>query len=440
MSAQSILCENIFQSAKKIARKQYDVPTEIYRTQLPIYPKHHISLFQGDSKLSFFTSANIFQMIQYHPFYHQIMSEVNRVEQTMSCYESRPCFQMLSGGFIPIKIRDTIFSYYKYLSVLTSEIDDIVVNLHIITRQIWDDAALLEVLAQVKLILLTVWSVYSVKKISPINIYFYPTKFKKKLPKLDHFDPTVLAFLKSEARMAQRKGYRIDIDNYENTTSVAEVNSAMCYRDYGIVIWREEDWASRLCHELIHFYDLEKTRLPDIGKKFALNNQVPINPNELVTEAQTYFIWTVFRTVQQNVDRDQIRRWISEDQYHQIHMAYRFCKRVGLSLSTDEPVVFNNCSELSHHNNGAKCININSNAFYYVVLRGCLWINIDETVLDLIIPNRNLSVEQLSRNLVDKIGVFGNVVKRNDSRHIIDSLCFYPVSAQAAKPLTSYIC
>ena len=416
-TAQSILCENIFQSAKKIAKKQYNVPIEIYKTQLPIFPKHHISLFQSNSKLSFFiaaiertsTLASIFHMIQYHPFYHRIMSEVNKVEQTMPYYESRPCFQMLSGGFIPIKIRETIFSHYKYLSVLTSKIDGTVVNLHVITRELWDDTALLEVSAQVKLILLTVWSVYSVKKISPINIFFYPTKFKKKLPKQDHFGPKVLAFLKSEARMAQREGYRIDISNYENTTSVAEVNSAMCYRGYGIVIWREEDWTSRLCHELIHFYDLEKVRLPDIGKKFAVNNQVPVNPNELVTEAQTYFVWTVSRTVQQNVDRDQIRRWIGEDQYHQIHMAYRFCKRVGLSLSTDEPIV-----------------NINSNAFYYVVLRGCLWINIDETVLDLIIPNRNLSVEQLSQNLADKITIFRNVVRRNDSKHILDSLCFYP--------------
>lgn len=454
-SYSSILSGEILKGIETILQKQvgssYSTPN-IQRTKLPTFQDYHLKLL-NESKIEpkidrLCNWANIMgrtkrqtlQAIQYHPFYHLIMLTLNEQEEQHPKSKSRPCFQILSGRFIPIRIRETILSRYSNLQLVKSIINisidlTLPVNLFVITSDIWSDFDLLEVLGKVRLILTTIWILYrhQIRKTNsiqyPINIFFYPTKFKKKLPFENHLDEKTISFLKSEAYLAQKEGYQIGISNYETTTSVAEVNSAMCNngKHKWVVIWREEDWTSRLCHELIHFYNLEKVELPNLGKYFAINNQLPVNPAELVTETQTYFLWTVFRGIMfvfssQGNLKQQVDKWIEMDREHQIRVASRLLnyykkKNIGdikgglSSLLGNDPNLI---------------VNINSNAFYYYFMRGCIWIEIDDVVLDLLIPGRQISSDRLVSNLLIKMPIFDELCFSFLVETNTTSLQFYP--------------
>jgi len=414
--------------------QNYSVPKIIHyqHSDLPKLDNHHISLLQTINietqnamiwrLLKFLqrTPLNkhqIYHCLQYHPLYHQIISQFNNIESNLihkKILPERLCFDILSGRFVPLKIRETILSKYLHQQTVIFEVPipskslnkAVKVVLTIVSKQPYTSNELLKVIEKISKILQTVYSLYNDKISHNINnnliLYFYPTNFKKQLPKQASCHK-INTFLKQEAQLLQKEGYCINPNNYQTTTSVAEVNSALCFlspikNDRYMVIWRKEDWTNRLLHELVHYYDLEKVKLPSLYKVkensgFSINNQVPVNPNELVTEIQTFYLWLVYLAYTYDYDEQAIFQRLTRECKHIIRKAKLLLRHYDVNTVNQLTV-------------GDKVININSNAFYYYILRGLAVCYLDAAIFYLAVPNLTVTNDEIINSLRNKLRLF----------------------------------
>lgn len=393
------------------------IPTQItsikYR-QLPKIANHHLTFISRCKLppniikfLNTLTDKEKYQCLQYHPLYHEIISHLNAREYDLKhLLPNRLCLNVLSGKFVPLKLRDTVLSNYIHHYQISFLVGKRPVQLNLITKTYFDPNQLGDTIDKISLILQIVNILYQIPKTEPVVIYFYPTKYKKHLPEVS---PNIINFLKGEAQILQNKGLKIGVHNYEKTTSVAEVNSALCSigREKYIVIWREEDWTNRLLHELIHFYNLEKIETPHLTLGLNINNHIPINPNELITELQTFYLWMVYLAIINRYNNQEIVARYLAERAHLIEKAKLFLHHYD--------VQYFSCLK---KRDKESMININNNGFYYYVLRGLAMSEVDDPLIRAIVPRLSIKTSEFLRSLSLKVGPFDHLLWSKDNNKL----------------------
>ena len=211
-----------------------------------------------------------------------------------------------------------------------------------------------------------------------INIYYYPTKFKKQL------DVGVGVGLDGgEVEMARILGQYIARSNVLmnaqretilGAVTPAEVNGAYCYRDSVkrhryIVIFRKEELAKTVVHELIHYFGLEVCVVPDLTSAKYFNLPVsqvfPVYPGELVTELQTWPLYLLLLSID---------RYFS---YSKANLKTVIYDELQYGRQLVDNILQANATNFKDFMNGQKLLNFNSNFIYYYLFKTLLISNLE---------------------------------------------------------------
>lgn len=287
--------------------------------------------------------------------------------------------------FIPISILDWIIENNNYHYYYQLKINGVVLNFNVwwydkLTEQ--DQKLLIYRTSLIVFILLFLYNVYHISYKKEINLNYFATPFKKETvnecnPKLDYY-------LKIAVKYYQNLGFKYNLEKISNTISTVNVNGGMTnHVNNTIVIWRCEEFYKVLTHELIHYFELEKIKLPNLVKYFNINisNTYPIYPNETITELQTFYLFYVYLTITNNLNTVKLRNMIRYEQKYQLSKIRQLLNHNKIrSLN----MIWNNSDPKN-------TINLNCSFVYYYLFKALVLSDINMVVYRLIKPSLKCS-------------------------------------------------
>lgn len=171
-----------------------------------------------------------------------------------------PSFRVNSGKFFPVNISQYIENntlyVIKYTSVLSDGDTDINIAVFVSVFEEEDTIRYDEYIERMLKWLKICFSIGC--RVENLNIFFYPTHFKKKLP-----------------------------DNKGTTIGVEHVNSAFttrCERNSEIILYREEEWFKVFVHETFHTFGLETDHQYDQRMEKVINRIFVLDEKILFSE------------------------------------------------------------------------------------------------------------------------------------------------------------
>jgi len=164
---------------------------------------------------------------------------------------------------------------------------------------------------------------YTLNRKEIINIQFYQTDLKKTISD-------------------QKKG--------EITTS-NQINSGLCYiysesEDINIVIFRKEEFYKVLCHEMMHFYDVQpdNTLLNDEVKKLFPSEKIQLRVNESIVELYAIITNCIIVSDLKNL---KLGDQINKEYLFSLYQTYKLLDHFGIKEFTCEEIN-NNWEEDTH--------------------------------------------------------------------------------------------
>jgi len=347
--------------------------------------------------------------------YGQLMEYVHhhpRIERTIGMFHKygrqlpnnrREELSVLEGMFVPLNVLDWIMERAVHQYEFWLRVSDFPINASVWSSHPMDrpqTADLLNMIAMAIRVVTTCYSVPPPPTDERMALYIFLTPFGKRLDggnRDDQFHRVLKSKFESmpEAPAVIAAGY--NTSKISRTISIDNVNSALYYsgqRKY-ITIWRREELAKVLIHELMHHFQLEKVQIDNLVEAFRLNCSKTVFcsfSNEFVTEVQTWYLYLVYRQAVTPRNAPGLELVVRSEQEHCL-------KKISQILA------YNGLTSLSQFWNNANpryTINCNCSVVYYYILKGLFVQDIDETVLGLMLPraspsDRNSIYRHISR-------------------------------------------
>ena len=263
-------------------------------------PLHHLPDQIG-------TLEEFYYFISHHPFSVDILNNLNTfVQQDPSIPEFDRRY--LFSPFLSPMIQGWIFEHCPYLTTFQLQTSTgLIINLDILSETSGDFAPVLKSIANV---ITMVRHAYQVKDQvhRPIHIIYAMTPFHKRL----NIFTKNIKINRSLRKETSLRSLRYNYTTFTNPITNLNVNSGLTDHGSGgenggdgdvyIMIWRTEEFEKVLIHELIHYYDLEKTyELPIIPVN--ISNNYSHHSRELTTELQTWYLYIIYRlTIDPSLD------------------------------------------------------------------------------------------------------------------------------------------
>lgn len=345
--------------------------------------------------------------VHHYPVLTELMERINKDQETY-CGSSGTQWvnicSSLNNGFTPINIKDWImkFAVHQYSCYFHSGPKLIKVSLHIWSSTVLNDNQLLKIIETTNRAITVVTQLYShrIDTNPKIEINYMMTFFNKQIKKHQpNENPRLDEYLRQIAVYYNKTGkYRINSSNVHKTVNIEQVNSGICFispQKSSILIWRTEEYEKVLMHELTHYFQLEKLRLPSLIKTLNLNvsNAFPDYPNELMTECQTWYMYLVY---QQSIHQSD---WTATILLQKIQneQKYALSKIVQCLIHHD----LDDIEQLRGADDN-KLINQNCSYIYYYILKSMIVGHLNSCSLKLILPSVNtVTVKELITHIQD---------------------------------------
>ena len=322
------------------------------------------------------SSVDDFEYIVTHlPFSSQLLQMI--MDQT-----NLPVY--LSTPFMSPVIYRWIFSHVKWCSVC--QIGRIKVYFYHDT-----DCDLTVQMEEICIIDQIVRYCYKVTDSQQLQIHYVMSPYRKYLqfytPR-EHIDRYLIPLLKN---MDNNDNY--NYRQFWNPLSPLHVNSGVTVKAHNykfITIWRQQEFTKVLIHELIHYYNLEKScniMLPEVN----ISDNYPRIPKELLTELQTWYMYILY------IDRphnDQtLVGMLNKQRYHALIVVYRILRHYNMT----------NIGQLfDQRKPNDYTINVNSSTMYYYVYKALVLFEGGRQLENLLIP---LQPVPTSININPKLGM-----------------------------------
>lgn len=364
-------------------RKTHSLKSEIDLSSIPEQDVKFLQTHDFDEK-----SLNSFW--DYHPLSQEFRLIVDDIRDRQIDLEI-----LQSSPFVAPSIKKIIYEFYIYRYQLLIRLENgFLVNLMLTNRTKFNQDQLIEMLDKICLTIQIFVESYQIRPISSniLNFQYYHLDLPKQFPNQNTMIIRYLIDRCAEVTSSKCLPPKTISNNIQPT--VVNINSGFCtFGDNNriICIYRNEEFVKVLLHEMCHYYRVEKyQQLPNLVKLTNLNfvsNIVP-HPKELITEAQTIFLYWIYLDV---MSRPTIENW-----HRMIHAEINYQREL-----------ISNWLKYSGVDNiflGSKYLYTNTNAVYYYFLKLVLFSDINNFLIKLIVPNSHkLTLNELIFDLQNKI-------------------------------------
>lgn len=322
-----------------------------------------------------------YYLMSHHPFAVEILEKLYKTlrnDTTIPEFDRRYLF----SPFLSPVIQGWIFENCPYLNNYRLQITDgTVVNLDILNvvdggGDGGDGGDVSAVLHEVANVVTLVRQSYQIKDLRPVRIIYVMTPFQKRL---NIFDKNTRINKQLISTLQANISLRYNYATFTNPLTNLNVNSGLTNHGEGdddtyILIWRTEEFAKVLIHELIHYYDLEKTyELPFIPVN--ISNNYRHHSRELTTELQTWYLYIIYR-VSQNPRLDLITV-LNQEREHSLLVMAKILRHFRIT-------------DLNQFlgKNPKYMLNLNSSALYYYIFKAVVLYQPNENLKKLISPSK----------------------------------------------------
>lgn len=337
--------------------------------------------------------------LNYYANHYPVITNFNRlIKYDLSDRRIQLLHNNSDSPFIPLLILDWIILNNNHHYYYQIKINGIVLSFNV-----WWNCKLTEY--QQKLLIhqtsLAVYILLFLNNISgkttrkkQINLNYFATPFEKQI--IEENNPKLDEYLKLAGNYYQNIGFKYNLKKIQNTISTINVNGGMTnHSENLIVIWRSEEFIKVLIHELVHYFRLEKIKLPNLVEYFNINisNTYPSFPNETITELQTFYLFYVYLTVVNKLSKIKLISMIEHEQKYQI-------SKIRQLLDHNRIKSFDMIWDNSDPKN---TINLNCSFIYYYVIKALVLSDINLTVYKLVKPLYDCSNDHYIMELIHHI-------------------------------------
>ena len=365
-----------------------------------------------------------YYMIAHLPFYHKLIKLINSfiIENSLPKLNGLPekfnsiYFKLLSNNFLPVIIYQWIINHCQTVMdiniVVVCQNQKISTNIQILCCDLSTDN--LKVIKTISNNLCYLFSLYKINNNNPLHVIYIPTPFKKKI---NNFKKKYAINNLLISQLITIPSLSYNYQKFTNPISNLTINGGSTniglHSDY-IIVWRSEEFAKVLIHELIHYYRLEKIKYFDLSKvTLNISNNYDHYPMELFTELQTWFVYTIINLSKKNFEYTQkdLRFILNYERLYSLlnivkilrhYNLINFNQFKNLPFSQTLTQVNQNVYTKTFSSSNKYMINANSSVIYYYILKGIFLFEIDASIEAILLPNKhNTHIIPLKNNDVE---------------------------------------